>query len=208
MNLREYRADAQGKEIKPAGLTRGYMVTSGAFSAMLCFHPSRQGESSFRFLGEQLVDGHKTYVVVFAQRAGSGEPIGLIRSAGGQSSISTFLQGIAWVDSTTNQIVRLRTDVGPPSLDAAMWSLSSDFLYHEVELPLFTSSLWVPDNVVVSMSLCYRMWRYELLYSDLKVFTVGSKLRSGPLGISGRKRGRKINNLFCRPVGLPSDGPA
>jgi VWFA-related protein len=181
VNLQEYRADAHGKPVKAAGLSKGYMVTSGAFSAALCFHPTRQAESSFRYIGEQLLDGRKTYVVVFSQRAGSGEAIGLLRSAGGESSIPTFLQGIAWIDASTCQIVRLRTDVGPPRLDAAMWRLTSDIHYHEVHLPQLTSLLWVPDDVVVTMSLSDRMWRNEHHYADFKVFTVGSKLRSEPL---------------------------
>ena len=181
VTLREYRADDHGREIKPAGLTRGYMVTSGAFSAMLCFHPSRQAESSFRYIGEQHLEGHNTYVVVFSQRAGAGEAIGLLRSAGGESQISTFLQGIAWVDSSTYQFDRLLTDVGPPRPDAGMWRLTSDIHYHELHVPELASALWVPDNVVVTMSLSNHSWRNEHHYNDIKVFTVGSQLRSEPL---------------------------
>jgi VWFA-related protein len=175
MSLREYRTDADGKPVNPAGLAKGYMVTSGDFSAALCFLPTLQAESSFRYLGDQVLDGRKTFVVVFAQRSGWGKPIGLLQSAKGEKSVATFLQGIAWVDSTNYQIVRLRTDVGPPRLDAGTWRLTSDIHYHEVHFQQLASSLWMPDNVVVTMSLSDRMWRNEHHYSGFKLFTVDSK---------------------------------
>lgn len=178
VNLREYRTDENGKVVKPTGLTKGYMVTSGDFSAALCFLPILQNASSFRYLGEQDVDGRKAYVLVFAQRAGSAGPAGLLRSAGGEKSVTSVLQGIAWIDSDRYQIARLRTDQFPPASGASVWRLISDIHYHEVHFQEPASALWIPDKIVVTMSFTDRTWRDEHQYSNFKLFTVDTKVNS------------------------------
>jgi VWFA-related protein len=178
--LREYRTDTSGKPVKPIGLTKGFMVTSGDFSAALCFLPTLQAESSFRYLGEQNLDGRKTYVMVFAQRSRSAGPAGLVRNASGESSVAPPLQGIAWIDSTNYQIARLRTDVFPPPSDASVWRLISDIHYREVHFPQLDSALWVPERIVVTMSLTDRMWRDEHHYSGFRIFRVDSKANADP----------------------------
>jgi len=178
VNLREYRTDENGKVVKPTGLTKGYMVTSGDFSAALCFLPILQNASSFRYLGEQDVDGRKAYVLVFAQRAGSAGPAGLLRSAGGEKSVTSVLQGIAWIDSDRYQIARLRTDQFPPASGASVWRLISDIHYHEVHFQEPASALWIPDKIVVTMSFTDRTWRDEHQYSNFKLFTVDTNVNS------------------------------
>jgi hypothetical protein len=178
VTLREYRTDAKGKAVKPVGLTKGYMVTSGDFSAALCFLPTLQAGSYFRYLGEQNLDGRKTYVMVFAQQSGSAGPVGLLRSASGDNSVTPLFQGIAWIDSTNYQLARLRTDVFPPPSDASVWRLISDIHYHEVRFQQLASALWVPEKIVVTMSLTDRMWRDEHHYSGFRLFTVDSKQSS------------------------------
>ena len=181
VTLREYRTDASGKQVKPVGLTKGYMVTSGDFSSVLCFLPGLQAAASFRLLGEQSLDGRGTYVVIFAQRSGSAGPSGLLRSLSGDKSVGTFLQGIAWIDAGNFQIVRLRTDVFPPPSDANVWRLVSDIHYGEIHFEQLATPLWVPDNIVVTMSMADRMWRDQHHYTGFRLFTVDSKMVPAPM---------------------------
>jgi hypothetical protein len=99
-------------------------------------------------------------------------------NASRDNSVAPLLQGIAWIDSTNYQIARLRTDVFPPPSDAGVWRLISDIHYHEVHFQQLASALWVPEKIVVTMSLSDRIWRDEHHYSGFRSFRVDSKLSS------------------------------
>lgn len=111
VGMDEYRTDAKGQVVQPGGLGGGYFVTKAFVSMPLHFHPAYQAESTFRCLGRQAISRRQTYVVAFAQRPGIARVVGRINF--GQTSILVLFQGIAWIDSTSYQIIRMRTDLLP-----------------------------------------------------------------------------------------------
>ncbi len=108
--LDEYRTNAAGRRAEPKALQHGF-VTTGFVSMTIQFHPLYLSESQFRYLGRQNMDGHPTDVVFFAQIPGKARVKESLRTQ--FRSLEITLQGVAWIDSDTYHIVRMRTELEP-----------------------------------------------------------------------------------------------
>jgi hypothetical protein len=84
----------------------------GFATVWLFFFPGNRHESHFRYLGQQKIGSRETYVLAFAQIPESVGKGAVIESSYGQCS--TPLQGVAWIDQSTFQIVHMQTDLLSP----------------------------------------------------------------------------------------------
>ena len=166
----EYRADFNGNAAMPKGLSEGFMLTQGFNSTALFFHPSYRAESEFRFLGRQRVDGRNTDVIAFAQIPGKAHLTGNFRK--GQTSYTTFSQGLAWVDAATFQIVRIHSELLAPLPELNLEKQSMDVNFHEVHFAHVNQTVWLPDQVLVSLDWNGRRLRNRHDYSDYMAFDV------------------------------------
>ena len=148
-DIREYRTGAKGENFDGTVVEKGFMVTSGF--ALVCnyFSTAFQPESNFRVLGGDTVDGRDAYVVAFAQMSDANLTI-TVRSRSG-SPIDVLVQGIAWIDKSNYQIVRLRTDLLEPHWDAGLSRLNTEVKLNEVRLADSDVPLWLPSIVSVFM---------------------------------------------------------
>jgi tetratricopeptide (TPR) repeat protein len=166
----EYR-DPVGKEQGQAhGLSEGFMVTSGFTSASLIFHPAYQDESTFRYLGRQEMDGVDAYVVAFAQIPAKSKLYGTFKSTDG--FVTTFTQGLAWVNPQTYEIVRLRTDLLRPLPEVKLQRQTTDITYAPVQFKNIAGAFWLPKDVTVTVSWANRRLRNEHEYSGFRAFNV------------------------------------
>ena len=76
---------------------------------MAFFLPGDLEESRFRYIGEQKIDDRETYVLTFAPAPGQEGLDVAVKSSNGRCS--TPIQGVAWIDQSTFQIVRVQTDL-------------------------------------------------------------------------------------------------
>ncbi len=200
--LLEYRTDRAGKRVESAGLEYGYAVTSGFASTAIYLHPVLQPDSSFRYLGTQDIDGKKTDVIVFAQRPAWAELTTQV-SIGGKST-NLLVQGLAWIDPHSYQIVRMRTDLLAPSPEIGLMGETTVVNFTEVQFPEMPGTiLWLPRKVTVTTKWEARVpvetsfyppdsrfpvtstdyvWRQETYrnihrYSDYRLFTAKSTLK-------------------------------
>jgi hypothetical protein len=147
--LREYRTDLAGKPSDPTGLEQGLVVTKGFASEMLYFHPAARSDAFFRYLGTQIVDGKETDVVAFAQRPGWASLT--VRVMVGGRSAAVLVQGVAWIDSTSYQIIRMRTDLLAPRPDLGLLGETVVTTFGEVRFPEKPKTvLWLPQDVTVT----------------------------------------------------------
>jgi hypothetical protein len=118
--IREYRRDRYGSDgAKPR--TAPFLMTvpgmtflSANFaSSLLYFSSDLQGEETFRYLGEQHVGVRTAYVVAFAQVPGIATVGISMRMPSGDES-NWLVQGIAWIDKSTFDILQMRTDLLVP----------------------------------------------------------------------------------------------
>jgi len=188
----EYRANMSGEAGQPKGLTDGYMLTSGFASASLIFHPQYQRESNFKYLGQQTIDGRKTYVVAFAQRPEVARLHGLFKM--GTNSMPTFSQGLAWVDSENYEIVRLRSDLLKPLPEVRLDQQTTEIDFGENHFKSIAEGFWLPRDVTVSVTWNGKSLRNKHEYSDFKLFNVGASEKiAKPKDVEANSKGQTSN---------------
>ena len=173
----EYRADLSGMQAAPKGLGEGFMLTSGFASASLVFHPMYQPQSDFRYLGRQKLNGHDNYLVAFAQQPAKARLNGTFKSSG--VSLTTFTQGLAWIEAHTYQIARLRTDLLRPLEEVKLEGQTTEIAYSEVHFKGMTEGFWVPKQVTVTVDWNGKRLRNEHHYSEFKLFQVAATEKQG-----------------------------
>src|SRR5215467_3165858 len=100
--LPEYRTDKHGRPIVSASSQAGQM-TVGFVSEWLRLLPGNQPELRFRYLGREVMDGHKTIVIAFAQIPGHVKyPARFLFD---RTLITALFQGIVWVDASDFRLV-------------------------------------------------------------------------------------------------------
>src|SRR5208337_1049196 len=173
----EYRVDSSGAHTSPQGLEDGFMLTSGFASASLLFHPTYQPQAAFRYLGRQKVKGRDTYVIAFAQQPAKARLSGTFKF--GEISKTTFSQGLAWVDSESYEITRLRTDLLMPLSEVRLERVTTEIDFGPVNFKSMAERFWLPQQVIVTVDWNGKLLRNQHRYSGFKLFNVEAKEKIG-----------------------------
>ena len=179
----EYRTDAKGNRVAPGGLDQGYTVTSGFAFECLHFLPGNQSSSTFRYLGTEAVGARNYYVVAFAERP-QGKTTNFVDVGG--LEIPTVVQGIAWIDQESFQIIRMRTDLVeslplsqmlPHSRSRrGLVQQTTEVTYAETRLLGVATPLWLPSEVTVQVVFNGDGFHNEHRYTNYERFRVSSKI--------------------------------
>jgi hypothetical protein len=138
------------------------------------FHPSNRSESTFRYLGQQKMDGHRTLVVAFAQKPGSVRLPSEVRLR--DKTIPVYYQGIAWVDPSDFRILRLQTDLLAPPADLPLNRLTSRVQFASTQAAGFALPLWLPREVAVTSQVNGHTFHDRHRYSNYRLFRAHAKL--------------------------------
>jgi len=172
----EYRTARNGKAIGVGA--PGAPSFQGFISAWIVFSSANQAESRFRYLGQQRVNGHTTYVLGFAQTPGSVESPGEI--VVDSESIPMLLQGIAWIDQSDFRIVRLRTDLLAPLPLILVEKQTANILFGPVHIADLATEFWLPKAVNLQMEVGGQVVREEHNYSKYRLYQAKSKIILSP----------------------------
>lgn len=178
-DINEYRTGGEAPADERRRLPDGMISTSGFASLSIYFLPVYQAECRFLYLGRQRMDDHQTDVVAFAQQPAVAQLWGNFTVIGGASA-TTLLQGIAWIDSDTHQIVCLRTDLLCPVPRVHLSRETTEIHYAEVHFKNSTLSPWLPRDVVVTVEWKGKLLRNTHSYSDFQLFNVETKSKILP----------------------------
>lgn len=146
----EYRMDAAGHRMDQIGLDKGYLVTSGFALSCKYFSTDFQREAKFRYLGEQKIGLRDTFVVAFAQQPGLAT-LFVTMAWRGHPSVRMLIQGIAWVDKSDFQIIRMRTDLLAPRTEIGLDRQTTEVTFDRVQLPDVATPLWLPSDVQLNI---------------------------------------------------------
>lgn len=174
----EYRMSANGNPVQQEGLANGYSITSGFALKCIHFLPGLQWDSTFRYLGDQTLGGRETYVVAFAQRPGRSTVTTNVTGIWG--TVIVLVQGIAWVDRSTFQILRMRTDLLAPRNDIGLEQQTTLLRLDKVQLPDVPKPLWLPSEVQVTVKFKGQYFRNDHRYPEYRLFRVSSKILPPP----------------------------
>jgi TonB family protein len=178
----EYRMDSQGNRMDQVGLTKGYLVTFGFALSCNYFSSAFQPESQFRYLGDQRIGSQDTFVVAFAQQPGKAR-LHVTMTGREGARVDMLMQGIAWVDKSNFQLVRMRTDLLAPHPEIGLDQQTTDVTLSKVQLPDMASPLWLPRDVEVYLRFDSGLgqfyeprYRNEHHYTDYRRYRVSTKM--------------------------------
>ncbi len=172
LNLDEYRVDNSGAPVTPGAPDRDLMATSGFASIPLVFHPDYQIGSSFRLLGHQEMDGHDALVIAFAERPATAKMLEEFVLKDQRTTVLT--QGFAWIDPDTFQVLRMHTELLKPAPEVRLTAQTTDVRYGPVHFKSNNQTLWLPQEVTVTVHWNGRAYRNTHRYSDYQLFQVGT----------------------------------
>lgn len=181
----EYRMDASGGNFDPSLTRKGFLVTSGFALTCNYFSTGFQSESRFRYLGDEKIGPRDTYVVGFAQQPGKATLTVRMKKASGAPA-HMLVQGIAWIDKSDFQIVRMRTDLLAPRKDVGLNQQTTEVMLTKVQLVDIATPLWLPSSVKVYVEFTTHngdvdeffelSYRNEHKYTDYQRYRVSAKV--------------------------------
>jgi hypothetical protein len=170
--VEEFRTDSKGSEVDVFKLGSSFVLTGKYATVPLLFHPYYSDGSVFRYLGRETTEA-KNHVIAFAQIPDKARLRSKIESFG--IPFVFFLQGFVWVDPTTYQILRMRTDLLFPLVQAGLMQQTTVIDLAEVRFGETGRALWLPHEVIVHLTTIGNNFRNRHQYSQYRLFTVDAK---------------------------------
>lgn len=166
----EYRTDRRGNPLDVAGLGGRGMITSNYTSTCLYLSPLDQPENRFRHLGTQTIRKRECQVVGFAQRPEGARRVSECFMEGKRGVV--LLQGLAWIDAETFQVLRIKTWLLAPRGDIGLGSHESTIDFYPVQPGEAERVIWLPRDVTVVVVYRGKTYRNIHHYSNYKLFQV------------------------------------
>lgn len=153
-------------------------ISQGFATSWLHFYPPNRKRTSYRYLGEQKMDGHRTLVLAFAQNPAAVLFPALYRYH--DKTAPMYLQGIAWIDPSDFRILRLRTDLLSPIPEVSLHRLTADIHFGLTRIEQVPSPLQLPREVRITATVGESTIREVHVYSGYRVFRVKSRVVPAP----------------------------
>jgi VWFA-related protein len=155
-----------------AAPTSDFLVMGHFFRLLRYLLPEQREQSRFRYLGRWTTPEQEYFVLAFAQRSEGTQLRSHILLGGGRTAP---LQGIVWIDSTTNRIVRLRLDLLGRIEDFAFKTLTTDISLASINFPSVGAEYWLPARVTVHAQYAGGEVHTVHRYSDYRLYGVAEK---------------------------------
>ena len=171
----EYRTDLEGNPLDASIPSDVFMITSKFTSTWLYLSPADQHYSRFRHFGIQTIRERECHVVGFAQEPERVRRVATFRTR--DKGVVVLLQGLAWIDSETLQVLRITTWLLAPRTDIGLSSQTSTVDFYPVQPSGFEGVLWLPRDVMVVIDHRGVRFRNTHHYSNFKLFRVDSTIK-------------------------------
>ncbi len=168
----EFRTDLKDESLNPDELKGAYLLTSGHASSPIYFHPRARPGCAFRYLGRDR-SGRRAHAVAFAQNAEVAQTTGSINLLG--TEVLLYVQGVAWIDPDSFQILKMRLDLLVPRTDVGLEQHTTWIEFEEVRFDNASRTLWLPREVRIL--IVWKGWRFANRhgYSQYRLFSVESR---------------------------------
>jgi hypothetical protein len=170
--LEEYRTDKKNRPVDQNAIP-GFVITAGYACLGLSFHPSYQPGLRFRYLGRQASDA-RAHLIAFAQKFDVDDLHIEYTDAKSGKAIRLPVQGIAWIDPATYQILRIRINLVPAGNRSPISEQTTDVQFSEVRMEGVPKQLWLPSEVLVTTKIARQAFRSLHQYSGYRLFSVQS----------------------------------
>lgn len=147
----------------------------GFAGTWLIFSPANNGESNFRYLGEEKIGKRQSFVVAFAEIPGLVRVPGIMMDTQGRM-LPSLLQGIAWIDEEDFRILQLRTDILQPQLEIGLQKQTAKIIFGPVSISQLNLKLWLPMEVDVNIEHDGLFSQELHTYSDFRMYHATSRI--------------------------------
>jgi hypothetical protein len=153
-------------------------ASQGFATSWLHLYPDNRRQATFRYLGEQRLDGQRLLVLAFAQKPHFVLSPGIFQSQG--RTVPMFFQGLAWIDPSDFRIVRLRTDLLAPLPEVSVQRLTADIQFAPTLIEQVPALLWLPREITITSKV--NGWTLLEIhkYSEYRLFRVQSRIVLNP----------------------------
>ena len=140
-SIKELRTDFKNRMVGSS--VNGVALHDFGFAYQwLLLSRANQSELGFRYLGQQRMDHHKTFVLGFVQIPSQVKVPGTFTWSGKEAPF--FFQGIVWIDQSTFDVVRLRPDLLSPVPSVNLRQMTTELHFRSVRIHGYGTDLWLP----------------------------------------------------------------
>ncbi len=143
------------------------LVTNGFSTLLLVFHPYYSGAFEFTQGPEETLNGVTAVTVHFKHIRGRRT---LAALALRNREFPLELQGTAWLDKKTGQVLKMESTLVDDMTDIGLRSLNVHVEYSQVRLGGTTGIMTLPVLATVEVTTPKQHWRNSHAFSDYKVF--------------------------------------
>jgi hypothetical protein len=168
--LNESRVEAANGHDKQAQLPM--LVTNGVASVLLVFHPYYRDGFNFEAGNEEVVSGRPAIPVHFSHIAGRRTPAALALRG---RDYPLELQGTAWLDSQSGEILKVDAELLNDMSDLGLRSLHIHVDYKSGEPSKELGLLTLPALAVVDVATPRQRWRNTHTFNNYRGFSTDAE---------------------------------
>lgn len=164
--LNESRVEEPGSRHKlPAA---SMLITNGVATVLLVFHPYYRDGFEFKTLPEESLDGKPAIPIHFTHIPGRRTPAALALRG---REYPLDLEGTAWLDEASKQVVKVEADLSRDMSDIGLKSLKIHVEYKPEALPGNDVRMNLPTVAVVDVTTPKQHWRNTHTFDNYKGFS-------------------------------------
>ena len=142
------------------------LLTNGFSTLLLVFHPYYRNAFEFRMEPAEALDGRSVVQVHFAHIPGARTPAALALRG---REFPLDLEGAAWLDSNSGQVIRMDAGLEHEMTDVGLKSLKIHVDYQPS--PKSSDHFMVPAKAVVDLETPRQHWRNTHTFYNYKLFS-------------------------------------
>jgi len=152
------------------------LVTNGAATMLLVFHPYYHNSFTFTIEPEAALDGRPAIPVHFAHIHGRRTPAAL---ALGGREYPLELEGTAWLEPHTGEVLKIDASLQRDMSDLGLSSMHVVVDYKPVTLAKSDASIDMPATAMVDVKTPLQHWRNTHTFDDYKSFSTDAEQDPG-----------------------------
>jgi hypothetical protein len=168
--LNETRVELAGNKSKLSPVSM--LVSNGIATAMLVFHPYYRDSFKFEVGAEEPVGGKNLIAIHFEHIAGRRTPAALALRG---REYPLELQGTAWVDKQSDEVVRIDASLLKDMSDIGLRALKVQVDYKPEVLQGMASSVNLPALAIVDVTTLRQHWRNVEAFNVYKSFSANAE---------------------------------
>jgi tetratricopeptide (TPR) repeat protein len=170
LSVEEYRNGTRDLSVFPDSI-----ATNGLPATVLVFHPYYRDDYEMRCEGLGQWQGRRAWQIRFSQLPGKPSRLRGHRSSAGGPLTLIALKGRAWIEETTNQIVRIETDLQSPMPEIRLLAEHMDIEFGPVAFHSQKENMWLPASADIYFDLRGRRIRRRNTFTNYLLFSVNEK---------------------------------